>query len=253
MPVCCSRNGSPWSRGGWGSRRGPARRGRCCIGSSSRRFCRGWHREIGKSVSSCNLLVRKADLVAWGGFDEGMGMAEDLMLCRKLRRRGGGRPYFEGATGVWHPNDATWVGAKAHLRRLGYWSGRFRDFGGGSRIVVAALPGAEPGASRCGGCRGSWGVCSWWTTAWRGSGPWCGSPGWRRGWRSGRGDSTGECGRRGGGRPVDPQSKVRWSSAWPGWKALRTRAGTTSWGQAAGRPDTAVVDKVHCGTSFDHM
>lgn len=79
-----------------------------------------------EALSSSNLLVRKVDLVACGGFDEGMEMAEDLMLCRKIRRRGGGRLYFEGATGVRHSNDATWAEAHAHLRRLGYWSGRFR-------------------------------------------------------------------------------------------------------------------------------
>ncbi len=78
------------------------------------------------ALSSCNLLVRKADLLACGGFDEGLEMAEDLMLCRKIGRRGGGRLYFEGSTGVWHSNDATWDGACAHLRRLGFWSGRFR-------------------------------------------------------------------------------------------------------------------------------
>ena len=79
-----------------------------------------------EALSSSNLLVRRADLVACGGFDEGMEMAEDLMLCRKIRRRGGGRLYFEGSTGVWHPNNVTWERAQVHLRRLGYWSGRFR-------------------------------------------------------------------------------------------------------------------------------
>ena len=79
-----------------------------------------------EALSSSNLLVRKADLAACGGFDEGMEMAEDLMLCRKIRRRGGARLYFEGTTGVRHSNDVTWEGAQAHLGRLGYWSGRFR-------------------------------------------------------------------------------------------------------------------------------
>ena len=78
------------------------------------------------ALSSCNLLVRKADLAACGGFDESMEMAEDLMLCRRIRGRGGGRLYFEGATGVWHSNEVDWEGARVHLRRLGYWSGRFR-------------------------------------------------------------------------------------------------------------------------------
>ena len=86
------------------------------------------------ALSSCNLLVRKADLLACGGFDEGMEMAEDLMLCRKIGRHGGGRLYFEGSTGVWHSNDATWDGACAHLRRLGFWSGRFR--------TLEAVPGS---------------------------------------------------------------------------------------------------------------
>lgn len=79
-----------------------------------------------EALSSSNLLVRKADLAACGGFDEGMEMAEDLMLCRRISRRSGGRLYFEGSTGVRHSNDATWEEARAHLGRLGYWSGRFR-------------------------------------------------------------------------------------------------------------------------------
>ena len=79
-----------------------------------------------EALSSSNLLVRKADLAACGGFDEGLEMAEDLMLCRKIRRRGAGRLYFEGSTGVRHWNDATWEEARGHLGRLGYWSGRFR-------------------------------------------------------------------------------------------------------------------------------
>lgn len=79
-----------------------------------------------EALSSSNLLVRKADLAACGGFDEGLEMAEDLMLCRRIRRLRGGRLYFEGGVGVSHPNDVSWEGARVRLRRLGYWSGVFR-------------------------------------------------------------------------------------------------------------------------------
>ena len=79
-----------------------------------------------EALSSSNLLVRKADLAACGGFDEGLQMAEDLMLCRRIRRLRGGRLYFEGGAGVSHRHDVGWEGARVRLGRLGYWSGVFR-------------------------------------------------------------------------------------------------------------------------------
>ena len=78
------------------------------------------------ALSSCNLLVRKEEFLACGGFDESLEMAEDLMLCRRIRRQAGTLLYIEASTGVCHSNDATWEKARSHLRRLGYWSGRFR-------------------------------------------------------------------------------------------------------------------------------
>ena len=78
------------------------------------------------ALCSCNLLVRKEELLECGGFDESLEMAEDLMLCRRITRRVGTLLYIEASTGVWHSNDVTWEKARRHLRRLGYWSGRFR-------------------------------------------------------------------------------------------------------------------------------
>ena len=53
-------------------------------------------------------------------------MAEDLMLCPRITRRPAGRLYFEASTGVCHRSVRGWESARAQLRRLGYWSGRFR-------------------------------------------------------------------------------------------------------------------------------
>ena len=53
-------------------------------------------------------------------------MDEDLMLCRRITRRPAGRLYFEASTGVCHRSARGWESARAHLRRLGYRSGRFR-------------------------------------------------------------------------------------------------------------------------------
>ena len=77
-------------------------------------------------LCSCNLLVRKEPFLECGGFDENLEMAEDLMLCRRIGGQAGTRLYIEASTGVCHSNDATWEEAGRRLRRLGYWSGRFR-------------------------------------------------------------------------------------------------------------------------------
>ena len=53
-------------------------------------------------------------------------MAEDLMLCRGITQRPAGRLYFEASTGVCHRSATGWESARAHQRRLGYRSGRFR-------------------------------------------------------------------------------------------------------------------------------
>ena len=53
-------------------------------------------------------------------------MAEDLVHCRRITRCSGGRLYFEAWTGVCHRCARGWESARAHRRRLGYWSGRFR-------------------------------------------------------------------------------------------------------------------------------
>ena len=77
-------------------------------------------------LSSCNLLVRKEEFLECGGFDESLEMAEDLMLCRRISGQAGTLLYIGASTGVCHSNDVTWEKAWGHLRRLGYWSGRFR-------------------------------------------------------------------------------------------------------------------------------
>ncbi len=78
------------------------------------------------ALSSSNLLVRKEDLLACGGFDESLEMAEDLMLSRRIGEQAGTLLYIDASAGVLHLKDVTWEKARGHLRRLGYWSGRFR-------------------------------------------------------------------------------------------------------------------------------
>ncbi len=78
------------------------------------------------ALCSCNLLVRKEEFLECRGFDESLEMAEDLMLCRRIGGQAGTLLYIEASAGVCHSNDVTWEKARGHLRRLGYWSGRFR-------------------------------------------------------------------------------------------------------------------------------
>ena len=88
------------------------------------------------SLSSSNLLVHRHDFESVGGFDEGMAMAEDLLLSKQLS----GRLYFEGSTAVRHYFRLDWVGVRAHLQALGYWSGYYRRHHQGSGSWLRHLP-----------------------------------------------------------------------------------------------------------------
>ena len=74
------------------------------------------------ALCSCNLLISQADFLSSGGFNENMEMAEDLLFSHRI----GEGLYFETAAGVRHYSHSTWDSIFSHLRRLGYWSGRFR-------------------------------------------------------------------------------------------------------------------------------
>ncbi len=74
------------------------------------------------ALSSSNLLVRREDFLARGGFDASYGMAEDLLLCRKWREG----LFFEGKARIFHGHRSAWKDVRDHLQALGYWSGRYR-------------------------------------------------------------------------------------------------------------------------------
>ncbi|RPJ54039.1 MAG: glycosyltransferase [Acidobacteria bacterium] len=74
------------------------------------------------ALSSSNLLVKRDEFLAKGGFDESYGMAEDLLLCRKWRQG----LFFEGKARIFHRHRCTWKEVSEHLQALGYWSGRYR-------------------------------------------------------------------------------------------------------------------------------
>ena len=88
------------------------------------------------ALSSSNLLVHRCEFASAGGFDEGMAMAEDLLLSKELS----GRLYFEGSTAVRHYFRLDWVGVRAHLQALGYWSGYYRRQHQGSSSWLRHLP-----------------------------------------------------------------------------------------------------------------
>jgi glycosyltransferase involved in cell wall biosynthesis len=73
-------------------------------------------------IPSCNFLIRREEYLRAGGFDSEYGMSEDLVFCRRV----GGGIYFEPATGARHRHRDDWTAVRLHLKRLGYWSGRFR-------------------------------------------------------------------------------------------------------------------------------
>jgi glycosyltransferase involved in cell wall biosynthesis len=80
----------------------------------SAHFCR--------SLSSSNLLIRRQDFLAVNGFNPEYGMSEDMVFSLAIGRG----LYLETATHILHRHRTDWAQVKLHLRRLGYWSGRFR-------------------------------------------------------------------------------------------------------------------------------
>ncbi len=92
-----------------------------------------------RALSSSNLLLRRADFDAVGGFDPAWAMAEDLVFCSKLK--GGVR--FCGLTGIAHRHRSDWSEVLLHLERLGYWSGRLRLEGSASGSWLKHLPAAS--------------------------------------------------------------------------------------------------------------
>ncbi len=88
------------------------------------------------SLSSSNLLVKRQEFLARGGFDSSFGMAEDLLLCRKWREG----LFFEGKARIFHRHRAAWQEVREHLEALGYWSGRYRAGHAGSGSWLREVP-----------------------------------------------------------------------------------------------------------------
>lgn len=74
------------------------------------------------ALSSSNLLLRRADFVAAGGFDSQWAMSEDLLFSLKFQSA----IWFEPEAIIHHHHREEWPDVLAHLKRLGYWSGRAR-------------------------------------------------------------------------------------------------------------------------------
>ena len=127
-------------RSGWSRRRLPMaiqqRPVGCCTGLSFLIICPDFRPAFVPHCSSSNLLVHRCEFASAGGFDEGMAMAEDLLLSKELS----GRLYFEGSTAVRHYFRLDWVGVRAHLQALGYWSGYYRRQHQGSGSWLRHLP-----------------------------------------------------------------------------------------------------------------
>lgn len=73
-------------------------------------------------LSSSNLLIRREDFFAVGGFNTDFGMSEDLILSVSIGRG----LFLDTGTKIFHTHRTDWAHVKEHLYRLGYWSGRFR-------------------------------------------------------------------------------------------------------------------------------
>lgn len=109
-------------------------------GGSAYRFRSGRRRDV-DDFPSMNLLVRKSDFLAVGGFDSPYWPGEDTELCRKLISNLGKRIVYEPDAVVYHHRRPVFV---AHLRqqaRYGLHRGYFaRKFAGNSRRIAYALP-----------------------------------------------------------------------------------------------------------------
>jgi hypothetical protein len=88
------------------------------------------------ALSSSNLLVRREEFLARGGFDASYGMAEDLLLCREWREG----LFFDGKARIFHAHRARWKEVRHHLQALGYWSGRYRAFHTSSGSWLRRIP-----------------------------------------------------------------------------------------------------------------
>ncbi|MBI4446815.1 MAG: glycosyltransferase family 2 protein [Acidobacteria bacterium] len=73
-------------------------------------------------LSSSNLLLSRNDFMRAGGFDERLEMAEDLLFCLQFPRQ----VFFNASAHIQHYHRTEWNKVKAHLRELGYWSGKLR-------------------------------------------------------------------------------------------------------------------------------
>lgn len=85
-------------------------------------FLPGYPAQFRDVLSSCNLLIRRADFLAAGGFSGELGMSEDSLFSQAVGRG----IFLETGTRVFHRHRTDWPTVRQHLFRLGYWSGYMR-------------------------------------------------------------------------------------------------------------------------------
>ena len=83
--------------------------------SGSRRF-----------LSSSNLLLRRDEFMATGGFPEHLPASEDRLFFHHLLEGAQRHAFWDGSTGIMHFHRSHWNEALRHLYHLGYWGGRVR-------------------------------------------------------------------------------------------------------------------------------
>jgi len=109
-------------------------------GSYTYRFRPGKQRDV-EDFPSMNLLVRRADYEAAGGFGSQFWPGEDTELCRKLGTELGKRIVYEPRAVVYHHRRPVFVGHLRQQARYGLHRGYFaRRFAGNSRRVAYSVP-----------------------------------------------------------------------------------------------------------------
>lgn len=109
-------------------------------GGYTYRFLPKQSREV-DDFPSMNLLVRRADYEAAGGFGSQYWPGEDTELCRKLVNELGKRIVYEPAAIVYHHRRAVFKGHLRQQARYGLHRGHFaRRFAGNSRRIAYSVP-----------------------------------------------------------------------------------------------------------------
>ena len=109
-------------------------------GGYTYRFRPGKRRDV-DDFPSMNLLVRRADYEAAGGFGSQFWPGEDTELCRKLGAELGKRIVYEPGAVVYHHRRPVFAGHLRQQARYGLHRGHFaRRFAGNSRRIAYGIP-----------------------------------------------------------------------------------------------------------------